>query len=72
MKPRDIAFIILAVILWGVINLKQNVEILKRMDVIENKTVHYLLPKDAECAVKMMYFGTSKPTSRMVCHWKQK
>ena len=40
--------------------------------------VHWLVPRHADCAIKMMYLrvptpdGDSKlmPSSRMVCHWR--
>jgi hypothetical protein len=36
--------------------------------------VHWMLPPNAECAVKMMYLrdenGVPQPTVRKVCHWR--
>jgi len=43
---------------------------------IQNKEVHYLLPKPSDCAVKVMYFqdatGDVKPAVRTVCHWENR
>ena len=40
----------------------------------ERVDVHWILPRHADCAVKLMYLkdkdGKQIPSSRMVCHWK--
>ena len=46
-------------------------------DLKQRKDVHWMLPPNAECAVKMMILrdkdnNKMEPVSRMVCHWDNK
>lgn len=42
-------------------------------DLNRETVVHWMLPSDAKCAVKLMYFknkdGVRYPANRMVCHF---
>jgi len=64
-------FILLAVILKESFSLHELIQ--TKINLTET---HYLLPKSANCAVKMMYFqdatGDVRPAVRTVCHWENK
>ena len=77
MKDKAMDFMIIAVLILSsmFISTIEFTELNDKIDKLENKEVIYLLPKDAECAVKMMIFRDKdgklmKPVARQTCNWR--
>ena len=80
---RDWKIAIALLLFFLIMNMGYMSKVFLRLNSLENKEVHHLLPKGAKCRIKLMYFRDSKgrmlPPASMqtykvtpdaLCHWE--